>query len=204
MRRAARNEERRAREGRACDPRLGRTAGHPARQQEHADARQRDVDEIDDVERSHDAEPGLERKRKEVREDRVVVKREAHRAIQGKDAHRRERPSVEIDKLVAEDPDVPDVDPGVATWCARQVSGEIKRQRPGLEQRDADERQARDHDAASRGARDPGGRQLIQRFHSCTPLAAAQATSAAMASRATWRVRHAHAAPSPARTTAAG
>ena len=97
---------------------------------DHAKARQRDVEEVDHVERRDDSQPGQQRQREQVGEDRVVVQAQICRTAHGEDGFGVEGPTVQRSHFVAEYPGIPDIGPGVASRIAGQVRREVERQRP--------------------------------------------------------------------------
>jgi len=152
MRGAPRDEKGRARERKAGEPRLHRPPRQSFRQEKHAEAGERDVQQIDDVEGADDAEQRLQRQREDIREDGVVVEAEIGARVEREDAVSEERRSMTVDELVAEDPGVPDVDARVAAGLSRQMREQTYRQRPRLQNRDEHER------GESACALPPGGR----------------------------------------------
>ena len=112
---AARDQDRREREGGAGDPRLGLARGQVARQQVRGVAGERDVEEEDQVERRDQADQRDQGPGQDVGDGRVVV--EAEIGGGGVGRAREDRRRVEgqpaLLQLVLEDPRVPHVDAGV-------------------------------------------------------------------------------------------
>jgi hypothetical protein len=124
------NHQRRPPEGQPGEPCLPAVCRRdpPGESVHHHGVQHRDREE-DHVERSNDAEPGDERQREHVQERRVVVLREIDARRQRQYFFGRER-VVAGDELLVKHPLVPHVHTGIAARITREMSRQVKRQRP--------------------------------------------------------------------------